>query len=183
MRRLRLSLVASCFLLAMCFVPGEITAHANAQSSNPPGAAAQSPAGQQQSPPSSASEPAQKQPPVRSYTLTPEKYQKAVAYSRAQYRLYFIEFVYGLLVLLLVLRWKLAPRYRDWAEKATSTRFLQVVIFAPIFLLTIDVLGLPTELYGHWLSLKYDISVQKAGRRGSGIGRKASCSAFCWASY
>ena len=107
MRRLRLSLIASCFLLAVCFVPGEITTHANAQATRPPEAGAQPPAAQQQSPPSSASEPAQKQSPVQSYTLTPEKYQKAVAYSRAQYRLYFIEFVYGLLVLLLVLRWKL----------------------------------------------------------------------------
>ena len=159
MRRLRLSLIASCFLLAVCFVPGEFTTHANPQATSPPGAAVQSPAGQQQPPPSS-SEPAEEAPRVQSYTLTPEKYEKAVAFSRAHYRLYFIQFVYSVIVLLLVLRWKLAPRYRDWAEKAASNRFLQVVIFAPLLLLTVDVLGLPTDIYSHWLSLKYDISIQ-----------------------
>ncbi|MEE9234050.1 MAG: hypothetical protein V3U28_01245, partial [Candidatus Acidoferrales bacterium] len=33
---------------------------------------------------------------VKGFTLPPEKYQQAVEYARARYRLYFISFVYGL---------------------------------------------------------------------------------------
>src|SRR5271169_3912224 len=111
MKRPQLSLVGFVLLLAAAlFLPVRLAARP--QAGNAPAAPAPSPALQQQAPPtSSSSAPEQKQPSVQSYTLTPEKYQKAVAYSRAQYRLYFIDFIYGLLVLLLVLRWKLAPRY------------------------------------------------------------------------
>ncbi|MFZ0639548.1 MAG: M48 family metallopeptidase [Candidatus Acidiferrales bacterium] len=97
---------------------------------------------------------------VKAYTLPPDLYEKAVKYSRAQYILYFVGFVWGVIVLLLVLAWRLAPKYRDWAERATSVRFLQAVIFTPILLLTIAVLGLPVDIYGHWLSRSYGISVQ-----------------------
>ncbi len=100
---------------------------------------------------------------VKAYTLPPDLYQKAVKYSRAQYILYFTGFAWGVIVLLLVLAWKLAPKYRDWAERATKVRFLQAVIFTPILLLTIAVLGLPTDIYGHWLSRSYGISVQGWG--------------------
>ena len=41
---------------------------------------------------------------VKSYSLPPEKYEKAVAYSRTQYRLHFVGVVYSLL-LLLILPW------------------------------------------------------------------------------
>jgi STE24 endopeptidase len=100
---------------------------------------------------------------VKAYTLPPDLYAKAVKYSRAQYILYFTGFVWGVIVLLLVLAWRLAPKYRDWAERATHVRFLQAVIFAPLLLLTIAVLGLPVDIYGHWLSRSYGISVQSWG--------------------
>jgi Zn-dependent protease with chaperone function len=104
-----------------------------------------------------------KKAPVEAYTLPPEKYKKAVAYSRARYRLYFVDSLYGFIVLLLILAWRLGPKYRDWAERASSRRFLQAVIFTPLVLLTISVLGLPTDIYGHWLSRKYEISIQGWG--------------------
>ena len=110
-----------------------------------------------------AESPQQTSQDVKAYTLPPDLYEKAVKYSRAQYILYFAGFVWGVIVLLLVLAWRLAPKYRDWAERATSVRFLQAVIFAPILLLTIAVLGLPVDIYGHWLSRSYGISVQRWG--------------------
>ncbi|MGB6823623.1 MAG: M48 family metallopeptidase [Candidatus Acidiferrales bacterium] len=121
---------------------------------------------QQTQPPASSSPTTQtekEQSEVKAYTLPPDLYEKAVKYSRAQYILYFVGFVWGVIVLLLVLSWKLAPKYRDWAERATKVRFLQAVIFTPILLLTIAVLGLPTDIYGHWLSRSYGISVQGWG--------------------
>ncbi|MHB8541081.1 MAG: M48 family metallopeptidase [Candidatus Acidiferrales bacterium] len=113
--------------------------------------------------PSAQSQANQAKAEVKAYTLPPDLYRKAVNYSRAQYILYFVDFVWGVVVLLLVLAWRLAPKYRDWAEGATKFRFLQAVIFTPILLLTIDVLGLPTGIYGHWLSRSYGISVQGWG--------------------
>ncbi len=108
-------------------------------------------------------QPAPPQQQVKAYTLPPDKYEKAVAYSRARYRLYFIEFVYGVIVLLLVLGWRLAPKYRDWAERATRRRFLQAMIYTPLLLLTVGILGLPVDIYSQWLERKYDISVQGWG--------------------
>ena len=112
--------------------------------------------------PSAAPEQAEKKE-VQGYTLTPEKLQKAIELSRARNWLYFIDVAYGLLILLLVLRFRLAPKYRDLAERASARRFLQVIIFLPLFVLTVDIIGLPTAIYGQHLSLKYEQSVQSWG--------------------
>ncbi|HEV2288207.1 MAG TPA: hypothetical protein VGR81_04565 [Candidatus Acidoferrales bacterium] len=114
----------------------------------------------QTQPPVSAQKPASEASvQVKSYTLPPDLYEKAVKYSRAQYVLYFVSFVWGVIVLLLVLVWQLAPKYRDWAGRVNN-RFVQALIFAPLLLLTIAVLGLPPDIFGHWLGRSYGISVQ-----------------------
>jgi STE24 endopeptidase len=99
----------------------------------------------------------------KGYTLPPEKYEKAVAFSRAKYRLHFVDFAYGIVILLLLLSWRVAPKYRDWAERASRRRFVQAWVFAPLFLVTTAVLGLPTEIYRQWLSRKYEQSIQGWG--------------------
>lgn len=119
----------------------------------------------QQPPPQSQQAQTQQQnsTDVKAYTLPPELYEKAVNFSRAEYILYFADFVWGVIVLLLILGWRLAPKYRDWAERATTKRFGQAAIFAPILLLTIAMFELPINIYGHWLSRRYGISVQGWG--------------------
>ena len=89
---------------------------------------------------------------IKSYTLPPALYDKAVKFSRAEYILYFADFVWGVVVLLLVLRWLLAPRYRDFAERITRRRFLQAAIYSPALLLTIAILGNATSQIW-WLTL------------------------------
>ncbi|MFZ0213710.1 MAG: M48 family metallopeptidase [Candidatus Acidiferrales bacterium] len=118
----------------------------------------------QAQPPAASAQPQSRQATVevKSYTLPPDLYEKAVKYSRAQYILYFVDFIWGVIVLLLVLVWRLAPKYRDWAEHLNN-RFLQAVIFAPLLLLTIAVLGLPPDIFGQWLERSYAISVQGWG--------------------
>ncbi|HEV2306139.1 MAG TPA: M48 family metallopeptidase [Candidatus Acidoferrales bacterium] len=120
----------------------------------------QSQAAQQQSHTQQTQERQQSSKNVEAYTLPPDLYAKAVKYSRAQYILYFVDFIWGVIVLLLILHWRLAPKYRDWVETATKRRFLQAVIFTPILLLTIAIFELPTGIYGHWLSRSYGLSVQ-----------------------
>ena len=114
------------------------------------------------SPPTAQPEPTEKKP-TTSYTLPPDKYEKAVAYSRARYQLYFIGFAYSLLVFWLVLRLKLPARYRDWAERVSRVRFAQAAVYLPPLALTLALLTLPGDIYGQWLLLKYEQSVQSWG--------------------
>ena len=101
--------------------------------------------------------------PAQSYTLPPDKYEKAVAFSRAKYRLYFVDSAYGILVLILLVSLRVGPTDRDWAERISHRRFVQAWIFAPLFLLALGVLGSPIEIYRQWLSLKYEQSIQSWG--------------------
>jgi STE24 endopeptidase len=100
---------------------------------------------------------------ARTYTLPPDKLAKAIAYAAARNRLHFIAVAYGILVLIALLAWRVAPRLRNIAEGATRRRILQAYIFAPLLLLTIDALELPISLYGHHLSLEFDQSIQGWG--------------------
>ena len=93
----------------------------------------------------------------------PNERTKAIAYARARHQLYFLNFAYSIVALLLLLRWRVAPKFRDWAERATRNRFLQACVFAPAFLLTIDLLSLPGGMIGHWLARRFGQSIQSWG--------------------
>jgi STE24 endopeptidase len=98
--------------------------------------------------------------PVAGYTLTPAREAQAVAYARARHDLYFLDVAYGILLLVLMLQLRVAPAYRDWATKWTDSSFGQIVVFAPLTLLTIDLLSLPTAIWEHRLALQYQQSIQ-----------------------
>jgi Zn-dependent protease with chaperone function len=100
---------------------------------------------------------------AKTYTLPPDKLAKAIAYAAARNRLHFIAVAYGILVLLVVLAWRMAPRLRNLAESATRHRILQAYIFAPLLLLAVDTLELPISVYGHRLSLEFGQSIQGWG--------------------
>ena len=80
--------------------------------------------------------------------------------SRIHFRFNLISFVYGLVVLWVVLHWKMAPRFRDWAEKFSTKPFLQSLVFSPLLLLTIAVLTLPMDIYDNWTQRRFGLSVQ-----------------------
>jgi len=103
------------------------------------------------------------QQPVKSYSLPPEKYEKAISYSRTQYRLHFIGTAYSLLILLFILSRRIAPVFRDWAERLSRRRFLQALVFVPLLLLVLDIFKLPLDIYQHNLSRRYEVSVQGWG--------------------
>jgi STE24 endopeptidase len=54
-----------------------------------------------------------------------------------------------------------AARFRDLAERTSSRRLVQLIIFAPLILLTIAVLGLPSDAWDESLQRAYGLSVQK----------------------
>jgi STE24 endopeptidase len=116
-------------------------------------------------------------------SAAPESYQppsataaEAITYSRAQHRVYFVDFFYGLLILVLILEFRVAPRYRDWAERASSRRFLQAVLYAPLLLLSIDVVSLPISIWQQRLELEFHQSIESWGAwlldwvKGEGLG-------------
>ena len=104
--------------------------------------------GQDQPPVSTPQLPAASGKTITAYTLPPDLYKKAHERNRIYFHLALIGFVYGLAVLWLLLRWKLAAKYRDWAERSSSRRFVQSLVFSPLLLLTIAVLTLPLDIYG-----------------------------------
>lgn len=97
---------------------------------------------------------------VTHYTLPPERYEKAVKYARARYRLYFGGVAYGLLALLIVITLQWGAKFREAAERISPRRFVQALAFTPLLVLTLAILQLPLDLYGHSLALQYDQSVQ-----------------------
>ena len=97
------------------------------------------------------------------YVLSQERYEKAVAYSRASYSLYFISVFFSVVALVILLRLGIAAKFRDWAESVSDKRWRQALVFVPLLVLTLDVLALPLRLYGHVLSLRYEMSVQNWG--------------------
>src|SRR5947209_14944 len=100
---------------------------------------------------------------VQGYTLSPEKAQQAEAFARARRLLYFVGFFYGVGLYLLVLWGRIAPKYRDWAERTFERRIGQVIVFTPLLILTLGLLNLPRALYSHALVLRYSLSVQGWG--------------------
>jgi Zn-dependent protease with chaperone function len=89
--------------------------------------------------------------PVQSYTLPPDKLALAVQYAFARHVLYFSGIALSAIVLLALIRWRVAPRLRN--------RPLPFVI-AVIFAIT-TFFDLPIDMAYHALSLHYRISIQQ----------------------
>jgi len=97
------------------------------------------------------------------FQLNKETYEKAVAYSKAWYRLYFVSVGWGIAALLLLLRLGVVAKFGDFAERRTGSWALQAALFVPGLLLLLGVLRLPLGIYGHQLSLRYEQSIQGWG--------------------
>jgi STE24 endopeptidase len=153
------TLILPAVALALALSLGPVPANARAQNSLRDFPFAAGPSGQ-----TAASTPeSQPEQTVKAYTLPPDLYQKARHLGEIRFRFAIISFVYGVIVLWLILKGRLAPKYRDGAEKAASNRFLQAVIFAPLLILTMDIFGLPADIYENWVDRKYGLSVQGWG--------------------
>jgi STE24 endopeptidase len=97
------------------------------------------------------------------YTLSRDRYEKAVSYSRASYTLYFASVFLSVVALVLILRLGIAAKFRDWAESISDRKWIEALVFVPLLVLTVDVMDLPLHLYGHVLSLRYEMSVESWG--------------------
>jgi STE24 endopeptidase len=102
-------------------------------------------------------------PKTEQYTLSHDRYEKAVAYSRAEYVLYLVSYLLSVVALVLFLRLGVAAKFRDFAENLSANRFLQGLLFVPLLIVALDLFELPLRVYGHSLSLRYEQSVQHWG--------------------
>ena len=92
-----------------------------------------------------------------------ERAAQGIAYAEAVYKLYFIHFVCTIAVLLLLLRFGVARRLRNWAESVARDRFLQALLFVPALVLIFDLLVLPVNVAGHWVQRAFGQSIQGWG--------------------
>ena len=137
-------------LLAICLSQAQTApANSNVPASTPQGSA---PAASAESAPPTT---------ILEYSPPPAEYARAKEYSYAHYRHFFFNAFFGLLVLLVILRWRVAPAFRNLAERVSNRRFVQLIVFAPLTLLTIAALGLPTDINDQRLELAFGLSVQK----------------------
>ncbi|MGP8095236.1 MAG: M48 family metallopeptidase [Candidatus Sulfotelmatobacter sp.] len=102
-------------------------------------------------------------PAITEYKLPPDKLAKATALYHTRILIAVWDPVFGIVLLVLLLWVRLAPRYRNVAERASRYRFVQALIFVPLFILTMDVLSLPFEMYKQHVQRAYGLSVQGWG--------------------
>jgi Zn-dependent protease with chaperone function len=112
-------------------------------------------------------------PTVRRFVVhvTPEM----IRHSRILDVLYFVGFVYGVAVLLIVLRSGLSVRLRDFAGRASKNRMVTAVIYYALLSLVIAAMEFPLALYrGFILPHQFDLTDQSflswLGDLGKAIG-------------
>jgi STE24 endopeptidase len=162
MRRCVAHRFLSCIALLLCLLPTRLCAqvHDPASSSKRASQASQVPPGSSRSSESSTTH---SQKETDQYTLSHERYEKAVSYSRAGYTLYFLSNFLGALVLLLILRLGVAAKFRDIAESVSDKEWIQGLIFVPLLMVATNLFDLPVSIYWHALSLRYEQSIQRWG--------------------
>ena len=145
------------FVLALCGLPGYGT---TSQHPTPP--AAPQPAAAMESKATAGQRPAGAAQLEAHYVLTPEKRAKAIAYSRAQYLLYFAGIALSLAIYGFFWRMGFAVVLREWVRRVSARRFVQCVLFAPLFLAAVRILEFPLDYYwGFTLEHRYDLSTQR----------------------
>jgi Zn-dependent protease with chaperone function len=97
---------------------------------------------------------------VTEYSLPPHKLAKAKALYETQTVLYLVDLVFGIVVLWVLLKLRVAPVFRDLAERVSKNSFVQALVFVPLLILLIAGIGLPIDIYHHHISRAYGLSVQ-----------------------
>lgn len=100
---------------------------------------------------------------VTEYRLPPEKMAKALALYKIRVVLYLFSSVFGIALLVALLWLRVPARFRNIAEHASKNRFVQALVFVPLLMLTMAVISIPLEMYGHHISRAYGLSVQGWG--------------------
>jgi Zn-dependent protease with chaperone function len=97
------------------------------------------------------------------YTLPPDKLAQAYVLYRIDVSLYLVTTIYLFAVLYFMLRGRFAARLHDAAERVSRRWLVRAAMVICGFLITLEVLQLPFEMYQHHIRLVYGLSVQQWG--------------------
>ena len=148
---------ANALWLVLCVMITLTSALASAQTGSEPSGSGQIASGQTQT----TQRPQQLK--VTEYSLPPGKMSKAEALYQTRTVLYLFGMVFGIVVLWVLLRLRVAPAFRNLAERAARNGFVQALIFVPLLMLLIGAITLPLDMYEHHISRAYGLSVQGWG--------------------
>jgi STE24 endopeptidase len=95
------------------------------------------------------------------YTLPPAKLARAETLDRDENLLWLASTAWSILSLLLILRLGWAVSLSRIAERVTSRKWLQGVVFLPLLLLLLALFDLPLHLIGHHIALAYNLSIER----------------------
>jgi len=98
-------------------------------------------------------------------TVPPDKKARSDAYFEGGYWLLLWNFLMAAAISIFLLASRLSARFRDFAERTTRFRFLQIVLYAIPTLLLINVLGFPLHTYEHFFrEHAYGMATQNFGQ-------------------
>ncbi|MGZ5022221.1 MAG: M48 family metallopeptidase [Chthoniobacterales bacterium] len=97
-------------------------------------------------------------------TVPADKRAKSDAYFEGGYWLFLWNFLLAAAISILLLQSRFSARIRDFAERTTRFRSLQVAIYAIVYLLITSALTFPLDYYQHFVrEHTYDLSTQTFG--------------------
>lgn len=97
-------------------------------------------------------------------TVPADKKAKSASYFEGGYWLILWNFVFGTAILLLLLNTRISARLRDFAERTTRFRAMQVALYAIGYLLLTSLLEFPLNAYEHFFrEHAYGLSTQTFG--------------------
>jgi STE24 endopeptidase len=98
-------------------------------------------------------------------TVPPDKKVKSDAYFEGGYWLILWNFLVGAAISILLLATRISARIRDFAERTTRFRFLQVILYTIPILLLVYVLGFPLNVYEYFFrEHAYGMATQNFGQ-------------------
>ncbi|MGB6745799.1 MAG: M48 family peptidase, partial [Terracidiphilus sp.] len=112
--------------------------------------------------------------PPEAYNLPPDQLAKAIALSRIRNILDIAGSIWGLAVLWLLLATRVSAGIEACAQRISSRRWVQGILFFAAFFVIATLAGLPLDLYGQHVERSYQISVQSwaswFGDQAKGLG-------------
>ncbi|MDE3169093.1 MAG: M48 family metallopeptidase [Acidobacteriota bacterium] len=152
----RFLIAALCATMALCLLSGRLGAQETPRS----GAGDQAAHVTQNPEPGKTGPVTPSDAVVTAYKLPPQLYSKARNLSRIFFAFDLASGLYALVILWLILHFNVAPKYRRWAEGVSAKYLVQAVVFAPLLLLSIDILELPLSIFEQRELRRYGLSIQ-----------------------
>jgi Zn-dependent protease with chaperone function len=97
---------------------------------------------------------------ITAYTLPPDRYRQAHELNRLFFAYRLFNFACVVILLSLFLYFRVAAKLRALAERISENRFVQALIFTPLFVVILSLFQLPADAYIHRVSTQYGLSIQ-----------------------